>query len=71
MHVCTKYESTAGADASSYMYMYIGAKSGTMIVAKMDTKSSKSIKLMAAVHGAVSILAALQLFSHSCSYQYS
>ncbi len=38
----------------------------SMIVAKQDTKSSKSIKLMAA---AEQLSAALQLFSHSCSYQ--
>ncbi len=51
-------ESTVGADAealnlsyilvSSY-YLYIGAKSGTMIVAKEDTKSSKSAAETAAL----------------------
>ncbi len=39
----------------------------TVTVAKKDTKSSKSIKLMAA---AEQLSAALQLFSHSCSYMY-
>ncbi len=42
-------ESTTGADASSYMYMYMHvqwSKSGTMIVAKMDNKSSKVLWLL-------------------------